>query len=167
MIPKRAVSALLTTVFALALLFSFKTPAVSSLAGTSSSGLAIVGQPTAPSTSTPTSPTASTSTSTSTAPATTGAIYRDGTVTGSLVTTRFGNVQVQVTISGGVLTDVLALQLPSGDRRTDQISSTVAPILREEALTAQSARIDILSGATYTSRGYAQSLQAALDEAAA
>lgn len=165
MIPKRAVSALLTTVFALALLFSFKTPAVSSLAGTSSSGLAIVGQPTAPSTSTPTSPTASAATSA--APATTGTAYVDGTVTGSLVTTRFGNVQVQVTISGGVLTDVVALQLPSGDRRTDQISSTVEPILREEALTAQSARIDMLSGATYTSRGYAQSLQAALDEAAA
>lgn len=58
-----------------------------------------------------------------------------------------------------------ALELPSGDGRSQRISQAVAPILREEALAAQDAPIDLVSGATYTSRAYASSLQAALDAA--
>ena len=65
---------------------------------------------------------------------------------------------------GGQITDVAALQLPSGGR-SGRISRAVEPILREEALQAQSANIDTVSGATYTSLAYAQSLQAALDQA--
>jgi len=66
-----------------------------------------------------------------------------------------------------VITDVVALELPSGDRRSADISDAAESILREAALTAQSADIDLLSGATYTSRAYAESLQAALDDARA
>jgi uncharacterized protein with FMN-binding domain len=87
------------------------------------------------------------------------------TVDGSVVNTRFGSVQVEVTLDGSKIVEITALQLPSGDRRTDQISSYVEPILRSEALQAQSANIDGISGATYTSTGYARSLQAALDSA--
>ena len=65
------------------------------------------------------------------------------------------------------MTDVTALELPSRDGRSSRISQAAAPILREEALTAQDANIDLLSGATYTSRAYEQSLQSALDQAAA
>ena len=87
-----------------------------------------------------------------------------GTVDGPVVDTRYGAVQVEIVVSGGQLTDVVALQLPTG-RHSGQISTAVAPILRQEALQAKSAAIDTVSGATYTSDAYAQSLQAALDQA--
>lgn len=85
------------------------------------------------------------------------------TVAGDVVQTRFGAVQVQVTVADGTIADVTALQLPSGDPRSAQISQYVESPLREQALAAQSAQIDGVSGATYTSSGYAQSLQSALD----
>ena len=84
------------------------------------------------------------------------------TATGPTVNTRWGPVQVQVTVTGGRLTDVTALQLPSGGR-SSQISSVAEPILRSQALQAQGANIDGVSGATFTSTAYARSLQAALD----
>ena len=87
------------------------------------------------------------------------------TVTGPVVNTRWGTVQVEVTLDGSQLVDVKALQLPGGDRRSSQISSSVEPILRSQALAAQGANIDGISGATYTSTAYARSLQAALDGA--
>lgn len=174
MIPKRAISALLTTVVALALLFGFKTPEAPSLAGSTSPDTAVVGQPAATAaapisgaTSGPASATASPVPMATGSTGTSSAAYVDGTVAGPVVSTRFGDVQVQVTISGGVVSDVAALQLPSGDRRSRQISQAAEPILRDEALTAQTAQIDLVSGATYTSRAYEQSLQAALDKAAA
>ena len=89
----------------------------------------------------------------------------DGTYAGSAVSTRFGDVQVQVTISGGAITDVTALQLTDHDGRSIQISNRAEPVLREAVLQAQSASVSMVSGATYTSAAYLQSLQAALDEA--
>ncbi|MDP5225973.1 MULTISPECIES: FMN-binding protein [Arthrobacter] len=88
-----------------------------------------------------------------------------GTYTGSVVSTQYGNVQVQVTLSQGKITDVTALQLTDREGRSVQISNYAAPILRQEVLTAQSASVDTVSGATYTSEGYLTSLQAALDQA--
>jgi uncharacterized protein with FMN-binding domain len=90
----------------------------------------------------------------------------DGAFTGAAVGTVYGTVQVAVTIVGGAVTEVQALQLPSGDGKSQQISNRAEPVLRAEALQAQSASIRNVSGATYTSRGYVQSLQAALDQAA-
>jgi uncharacterized protein with FMN-binding domain len=89
----------------------------------------------------------------------------DGTYAGSVVSTRYGNVQVQITVSNGTITDVTALQLTNDGGRSIQISNEAAPILRKEVLTAQSANVDSVSGATYTSDGYLTSLQAALDRA--
>jgi uncharacterized protein with FMN-binding domain len=86
-------------------------------------------------------------------------------VTGSLVQTLFGPVQVKVTLSRGHITAIQALQLPHDFALSQQISAYAGPLLRNEALRAQSARIDVISGATYTSQGYRQSLQAALDNA--
>ncbi|MFC9917979.1 FMN-binding protein [Agromyces binzhouensis] len=89
----------------------------------------------------------------------------DGTYTGRSVPTRFGDVQVRVTISGGSITDVTALQLTDSDGRSVQISNRAAPMLRTEVLQAQSASVSMIGGATYTSAAYLQSLQAALDAA--
>lgn len=94
-----------------------------------------------------------------------GTGMRDGRFTGSLVQTKYGPVQVAITVSGGRMTDVTAVQLPSGDATSLKKSQQAAPILRQEALTAQSAKIDTVSGATYTSDAYKTSLQAALDAA--
>ncbi|MFG3021117.1 FMN-binding protein [Streptomyces sp. NPDC048254] len=87
------------------------------------------------------------------------------TVTGDTVQTRWGPVQVRVTVKSGRITDVTALQYPQDNPRDQQINSYALPQLRREALTAQSAQIDTVSGATYTSEGYQQSLQSALDSA--
>jgi len=89
----------------------------------------------------------------------------DGTYTGDSVGTRFGDVQVRVTISGGSITDVTAVHLTDADGRSVQISNRAAPILRQEVLASQSANVSNVSGATYTTRGYLSSLQSALDQA--
>jgi len=90
------------------------------------------------------------------------AITATKTVTGPTVSTRWGPVQVQITVANGKLTAVTALQLPTGGR-SGRISSSAEPLLRTQALAAQSAAIDGVSGATYTSTAYARSLQSALD----
>jgi uncharacterized protein with FMN-binding domain len=87
------------------------------------------------------------------------------TVTGGAISTRYGNVQLKVTISGGKITNIEAVQLPSGDGKSAQISSYAEPQLRQSALTAQSANVNTVSGATYTSDGYRTALQATLDSA--
>jgi len=87
------------------------------------------------------------------------------TVTGPVVSTRFGDVEVAVNVAGKRVTDVQAPELPFDRPRSASISQYVAPVLRSEALAAQSAQIDTVSGATYTSDAYAQSLQAALAQA--
>lgn len=87
-------------------------------------------------------------------------------VNGDVYTNRFGPVQVQATFAAdGSLTGVDAIQFPDGDGKSVRINDRAVPVLNSEALTAQSAQVDTISGATYTSRGYAQSLQSAIDEA--
>jgi uncharacterized protein with FMN-binding domain len=88
-------------------------------------------------------------------------------VDGPVEENRYGPVQVRVTLSGNRIVDVEALQLPSDRSRSEQISMNAGPVLRQEVLQAQSAQVHAVSGATYTSVGYRQSLQAALDQAGA
>ncbi|MFD7921269.1 FMN-binding protein [Streptomyces sp. NPDC059740] len=90
---------------------------------------------------------------------------RDGVFTGRTVQTRYGPVQVRATVSGGRLTKVAVLQVPSGRGRDQEIAAYAVPRLTSEALGAQSATIDAVTGASYTSQGYIASLQSALDEA--
>jgi uncharacterized protein with FMN-binding domain len=177
--PKRAVAAIVTTAIALVLLFSFKTPAttVSALGGPGQ--VAVVPGPSTnpapttdagtgtgvsgPLTSTP--PAAGATRAPAATPAPTKAASKgSGTFTGAAVQNPFGQVQVQITLVAGKITDVAALQLPDHGR-SGFISQSVAPILQGEALSAQSANIDTVSGATYTSDAYAQSLQSAIDQA--
>jgi uncharacterized protein with FMN-binding domain len=87
------------------------------------------------------------------------------TVTGPVVQTRWGPVQVRLSLRNGKVTDVQAVQYPNGNPRDEEINSIALPLLRSAALKAQSAQIDMVSGATVTSEGYVQSLQAALDSA--
>ena len=88
-----------------------------------------------------------------------------GTYAGSVVQTRFGSVQVQITVQAGKITDVTALQLTDAERKSVQISNRAAPLLRDEVLQSQSADVQTISGATVTSDAYLNSLQAALDAA--
>jgi uncharacterized protein with FMN-binding domain len=87
------------------------------------------------------------------------------TVTGSVAQTMWGPVQVQLTVSDSTITKVAILQYPDGNGRDLEIANYSLPILINETLKSQSAHIDMVSGATYTSTGYVQSLQSALDQA--
>jgi uncharacterized protein with FMN-binding domain len=89
---------------------------------------------------------------------------RQVTVSGADTPNQYGDVQVRVTTVGGRITQVSAVQLPSGDGRSQQISSFAGPQLAQQALKAQSAKIDGVSGATYTSDSYKTSLQSAIDQ---
>jgi hypothetical protein len=86
------------------------------------------------------------------------------TAVGDVSETRWGPVQIKVTETGGKITDVQAVQYPQGNEHDLEINSQALPMLRSEALKAQSARIDMVSGATVTSEGYLTSLQSALDK---
>jgi uncharacterized protein with FMN-binding domain len=134
-------------------------PAGTTAGGTTSSGS------TRSSTAASDGSTSSGSDGTTVAPDDPASAAADGTYTGDVVSTRYGDAQVAVTISGGTITDVTAVALPSRERRSDQISTSAEPILRDEVLAAQSADVSIVSRATYTSDGYLQSLQSALDDA--
>ncbi len=87
------------------------------------------------------------------------------TFTGDAVSTRYGPVQVQITVAGGKVTKSVVTQVPWSERRDQEINAQAVPVLNQEAVQAQSARIDMVSGATYTSDGYLRSLQSALDQA--
>lgn len=155
---KRPLLATLLTTAALALLLSFKTPQAVSMTTTtggngSQGGNGLGGGAPAAAGSPGAAGTAGSNGNYS------------GQVTGAAVQTPFGTVQVQATIQNGKITDVQALQLPTGGGHTQEVSAYAGPQLRNEALQAQSAQIDTISGATYTSEGYMQSLQSALSQA--
>lgn len=175
--PKRGAFALALTAFALALLLNFQTPSdVATVvrpnqggpnAGSGATGnVAGSGTGSSGTGSTEGLPSAGAGAGSGGggAPAATADPAGTRTVQGPTVDTRWGPVQVAVTLEDHQLLDVTALQLPAGGR-SGRISNTVEPILRSEALQAQSANIDGVSGATYTSQAYERSLQAALDAA--
>jgi uncharacterized protein with FMN-binding domain len=181
MIPKRGAIASILTVAGLALLLSFKTPEISNLTTTTgntaiggNSGnnvTGVTGNNGSTGNTGSGSNTGSTGNTGSTSGSGTGTTTGSGTrstytgqVTGQAIQIPFGTVQVQVTFQNGKITDVQALQMPSDQRHSSEISSYAAPQLRSEVLQAQSAQIDTISGATYTSMGYVQSLQSALDQ---
>ena len=87
------------------------------------------------------------------------------TYDGDAFGTRYGDVQVQITVQSGKITDVNVLQVPWNDRHDQMINSQAVPIYNSEAVQTQSANIDVVSGATVTWEGYTQSLQSAIDKA--
>ena len=86
------------------------------------------------------------------------------TIVGSVEQNRYGSVQVSVTFTGSQITDVQTLQVPNRDRESVQINQYAAPVLAHEVVAAQSAHIDSVSGASYTSESYARSVQSAIDQ---
>ncbi|MFJ8582299.1 FMN-binding protein [Micromonospora sp. NPDC093277] len=160
----------LSTVAALVLLFNYRT---STMGATPSPALAAAANPpgivSGPAPAEPANPGSGGPIETSTPPPGASAAPKRASrplvVNGTVVQTPYGPVQVQVHITNGRITDVVPLQLTSGKRRDDEINAYAVPRLHDEALTAQSANIDVVSGATYTSDGYITSLQAALDAA--
>jgi uncharacterized protein with FMN-binding domain len=166
--PKRATFALVLTAAGLALLLSFKTPSALSTAPISGSANTVAGAPAATSASVSTASTSgpSAAASGSTTTASSGSA-KSGTYTGAATQTRYGTVQVQVTVASGKVTNVVALQYPSGNPHSSSISQYAVPTLISETLQAQSSQINAVSGATYTSQGFVQSLQAALVQAGA
>lgn len=156
---KKIVYSVLATLSGLVLLFSYRT----------SLGDAVVAPPepqaSAAGADTPAASSPDPSAATPTAPTSAGSGLVDGTYTGAAVNTRYGPVQVQITVSGGQITDAQAVEYPDGDGRDRQINGRAIPQLVSETLTAQTAGIDFVSGATYTSDGYQRSLQSAIDEA--
>lgn len=109
------------------------------------------------------SPSATSSASSTQTPAQSAGI--SGNFKGDTSQTRWGPVQVQVTLTDGKITDVTTLKYPNGDRRSQSISSQVIPWLQDEVLQVQSAQINGISGATYTSGGFKSSLASALQKA--
>ena len=86
-------------------------------------------------------------------------------VNGSSINTRYGPVQVQLKVTNGRIVSATAIDFPTSDPHDEEINSQAIPVLQDETVTAQNANIDGVSGATYTSDGYRQSLQSALDAA--
>ncbi|MFC9846990.1 FMN-binding protein [Streptomyces sp. NPDC060223] len=140
---RRVVLATAATVSSVVLLLSLKPHSTPTVALPSSSGTSSTGS---------SSPGSGTGTTT-------------GTLTGTTVQTRYGPVQVRVTLKSGKITDVTAVTYPQDNPRDQEINSYAIPQLKREVIAAQSANIDTVSGATYTSDGYRQSLQSALDSA--
>jgi uncharacterized protein with FMN-binding domain len=99
------------------------------------------------------------------APAATAPSATGRTFVGDVADTRWGPVQVEITVSGGKIGDVRVLRSPDANHRDIQINNAALPVLVQETLAAQSAQIDAVSGATYTSDGYIRSLQSAIDRA--
>jgi uncharacterized protein with FMN-binding domain len=107
------------------------------------------------------SPTATPSATSSSA---SGTSASSGTATGDAIDTQYGAAQVRVTVKSGKIVKIEPLQLQGNDPRSVQISGSAEPILQQEALTKQSADVDAVSGASFTSASYTQSLQSALDK---
>jgi len=129
---------------------------------------AVAAEPTSARTPAPTRAAVTSTPTRTTVPQTTaapGTLATAGTFTGSLVDTRYGPVQVRIVVSGQKVVDVQAVLLPRDRARSAAISQYSAPILRSEAITAQTAQIDVVSGATYTSVAYARSFESALKQA--
>ena len=184
---RRIVTLLLSTLTVLVLLFSYHTstdsgsPSVAATRGGSATG-------TTPDTPTPSATTpapagadpgsgddgagtddggtvATPSPSVTPSPSATTPSSSPKTYTGDQVMTRWGPMQVEITVSGGRITAAQAVQYPNGNGRDAEINSYALPVLNQEVVDRQSAQIDTVSGATVTSDGYLQSLQSALDQA--
>lgn len=163
---RRIVTWALSTVTVLVLLFSYHTstssvvaPAEQVAAGSAARSSTAVG-PSAAAGASAGNPAAG-SGSRSASPGAAGT----STVAGDAVDTRYGPVQVQITVANGKVTAADVLQVPKQSRNDQMINSRAVPILDAEAVSAQSTKVDAVSGATVTSDGYAESLQSAIDKA--
>ena len=161
---RRVILAIVSTAAGLVVLLSFKTH---SSAGLASSTIITPSTQNVPSSSS-TSSTAPTATASPRSSGSTGssssASTTSKTVAGSVEQTIYGPLQVTITVKGGKITAVNVPEYPNGTGRDQQINSFALPQLVQETVAANSAQIDSVSGATYTSQGYISSLQSAIDK---
>jgi uncharacterized protein with FMN-binding domain len=156
---RRVILAVVSTVVGLVLLLTFKTHSVSG--GGGSAPPAALSTPAGGAAAGAASGVASAPASAASGGGTAGA----RTVTGAAASTIYGPVQVQIMVKGGKVTAAKAVEYPQDTPRDSQINAFAIPVLDREAASVGSAAIDMVSGATYTSRGYITSLQSALDQA--
>jgi uncharacterized protein with FMN-binding domain len=166
----RILLAIVGTVAGLVMLLSFKTHVTATgplhaLPSAALPGAATSSAPTSGTSSSSAAPPDPSATSSAATPSSTAAAAAARTIPGQAIQTRYGVVQVQVVVSGKQIQNVSFLQLTADDPHSQEINDQAGPILLQETLTAQSSHIDTISGATYTSEGYLQSLQSALDQA--
>jgi uncharacterized protein with FMN-binding domain len=173
---KRLTFWILSTVSAVALLFGYHTSTSGALATSSATSVVAGGNGVTPVTGSSDTSGNTSSGNTSSGNTASGNTASSGssgsssssskkTVTGSVAQTRWGPVQVQLAVAKGKITDVSVVQYPNGNGRDQEINSQALPILIQETVSAQSAHIDMVSGATVTSGGYLESLQSAIDKA--
>ena len=174
---RRITTWLLSTISALVLLFSYHTTtssgAATSIVASGTDTGSASGDTSGDSPSTDSGTSSDSGSSDSGSPSDSGSSSDGGsgtssaakTYTGDAVTTRFGDVQVRITVEDGKITDSQVTQVPWNDHKDQEINSYAVPILNQEAVDQQSAGIDMVSGATFTSQGYIGSLQSAIDEA--
>lgn len=171
---KRISYAVMSTLTALVLLFGYRTSTSPTAAGTGTVAITSSAPGSTPTSSasgsgqaanTSGSPPSGSSSSSSPTGTTSSASPAAVTITGTAADTRYGPVQVQLTVQSKKITNVSVVQYPNSEGRDQEINANALPILIDEALKAQSAKIDMVSGATYTSQGYLTSLQSALDRA--
>jgi len=155
---RRIAIALMSTVSGLVLLFSYHT-SLNQGTAVASGGTPSGGTTSGGTTSSGTTPKATPSTAPKTSTA------GSGEFTGDAVDTRWGPVQVKITVKNGKITAADAVVVPQENPRDVEINSYAVPILTQETVQAQSAQIDSISGATVTSGGYIASLQSAIDQA--
>ena len=154
---RRVILAIVSTVVGLVLLLTFKTHSTSG----AGSPPAAIGTPSAGQSGAGQSGTGQSGTGQGAGGSTAGAT----TVTGAAASTIYGPVQVQIMVKGGKVTAAKAVEYPQDTPRDSQINAFAIPVLDREAASVGSAKIDMVSGATYTSQGYITSLQNALDQA--
>lgn len=162
---RRITTWLLSTISALVLLFSYHTSTSSSQAAATVVAQAPSTAGSSGSTDSGTSPDSGSSSGGSGSSSGSDSSSSATTYTGDAVSTRFGDVQVQITVENGKITKAEVTQVPWSNGRDQEINSYAVPILNSEAVDAQSSSIDMVSGATFTSQGYIGSLQSAIDQA--
>jgi uncharacterized protein with FMN-binding domain len=160
--PIRAAVTIAAALIGLFLVVSFRTPPPSTASGVA---LLPARSTPAPSSTPPAATPSGAPPGGGRTPTPSATVLKDGSYTGQDFPNFFGDVQVQVVVSGGRITDVKALQYPTDRPQSAYISSVAIPYLHDEVLKAQSAQIDVISGATFTSESYAQSVQSALARA--
>ena len=170
---KRIVLWLASTVTIVVLLFGYHTSTNSAAPASASGGAAApsssatgAAAPPDPSSDPSSDPTAGPSSSPSTSSSSGGSSSSAAkTYTGDVAQTRWGPVQVEITVKSGTITAVDVVQYPTENHKDQEINDYALPVLVQDTLDAQSAKIDMVSGATVTSDGYVESLQSALDRA--
>lgn len=161
---RKIVVAVMSTISGLVLLFSYHTSTNSEAASTGSQDAST--EPEATAGATPNAGEATTTTpSTSATPSASSSSTASGSYTGDAVDTRWGTVQVRITVKDGKITAAQAVEYPNQNPKDQQINAYAIPQLNAEVVAAQSASIDAVSGATVTSDGYLESLQSAIDQA--